>query len=56
VVSTLAGYQAKNRFPGFKTCLSNGATCAATPRKNPHKYIVHTPAAMQEIFEGFFKG
>ena len=23
-------------------------------RKNPHKYIVYTPAAMEEVMRGFF--
>jgi hypothetical protein len=25
-------------------------------RKNPHKYIVHTPAAVEEIVRGLFAG
>ena len=25
-------------------------------RKNPHKYVVHTPAALADIVRGFFKG
>jgi len=25
-------------------------------RKNPHKYIVHTPEALEEMLRGFFRG